>query len=149
MAERLLSIVLVIGLLPATVVKADQIGDDRRELMCGAVEENLRATEKRDLTAIRSTIHPESASYTEIEKTAAAMARYDLKFELEECSPIAETEGYLLVRVVQVTRLAEPGPMFADNRITSIWALLEDDGQWKFWEQMILELEFLDGRAPE
>jgi xanthine dehydrogenase molybdenum-binding subunit len=47
------------------------------------------------------------------------------------------------VRVTQVTRKVS-GPAFRDNRATLLHALRKSGGQWKFYNTVVLKIEYLD-----
>ena len=103
------------------------------------VNENMRATQAGDLTALLKTIHPDSLATPQMEAGLQAIAKYKLSFEASSVEFIGMSGEYALIRVIQRTVRLE-GPDFLDNEIDGIWALRREGEKWKYWTQMNLKL---------
>jgi hypothetical protein len=109
-----------------------------------ALEENLRAAEAEDLLAYMATIHEDSDLYGSTESLMENLFElYDLDYEVETLELVSLAGGEAKLRVTQVTRKVS-GPAFRDNRITVLHALRKSGGQWKFYNTVVLKIEYLD-----
>ena len=109
-----------------------------------ALEENLRAADAEDLPAYMATIHEDSDLYGSTESLMENLFElYDLDYEVETVELVSLSGGEAKLRVTQVTRKVS-GPAFRDNRVTVLHALRKSGGQWKFYNTVVLKIEYLD-----
>ena len=107
------------------------------------VKENLKATREENIDGIMSTIHPDSPAYNPTkDQTAPLFESYDLNYEIVSFTYIGEEGTYAVSRTKQKTTKIS-GPDFRDNVIDMIQVFRKDEGVWKFWNQVILDIEYL------
>ena len=136
------SIVLLLTLaLAATTTLA--VDEGIAEELRSVIEKNFSTSEAEDLEKYMNTMHPESPSYQQTRKLSQQMMdRYDLEYELLSFSYVGENGKYQLARVRQKTTDTSEAA-FRDNITVNLWAFRKDDGEWKGWNTMLLEREFL------
>jgi len=89
------------------------------------------------------TIHTQSPVYLATkQQTASVFANYDLRYELLSFKFIGIDGRYAVARIKQRTT-KEAGPAFRDNEIDMIPVFRKENGQWKYWNQVILEINYL------
>lgn len=109
-----------------------------------AVYKNLEAGNEEDLEKYMSTIHPDSFFYTTTRRTMENLfATYDLNYDLTEVAVIEQTDTEARVSFTLVTtRLS--GPAFNDNIVTGIFILRLDGDVWKFYDQTVENVEYIN-----
>lgn len=140
---RRLSSLLVTAVLLVAVQGAEAETPPTLKEVRDLVGRNLVASEALDVEAVRATIHSESPSIEGLDEMAAQLRAYRLRYEAKKVEYIGMTGEFALVRVVQhTTRIS--GPEFMDNELDAVWAIRKEDGDWKFWAQMFLDLKPLE-----
>lgn len=108
------------------------------------VYQNLDALNQENLDAVLATIDPQAVGFA---STRDAMKQlfdqYDLRYEIEKIEVVEKSATSARVRVFQVTRKIN-GPAFRDNRIEVIHTLTNVDGQWKFSDTSVVNIEYLN-----
>jgi hypothetical protein len=108
------------------------------------VTENLEATQAEDMDRMMATIHAQSPAYaTTKRQTAPLFEKFDLTYEVLSFTYIGNDDKYAVARVRQATRRVA-GPAFRDNELDLVHVFRQEEGEWKFWTQTILELTFID-----
>ena len=107
------------------------------------VAENVRATQAEDMTAVMATIHSESP-VREGTKQACAVAfrSYNLEYKILSVRYVGQDGPYAVARVRQSTRKVS-GPEFRNNEVDMIQVFRKENGKWKFWNQVILEIKMI------
>lgn len=119
-------------------VQAGTAEDVRR-----VVEENMAATQSEDMPRMMATIHRDSPSYRATRQQVAPLfQQYDLAYTLDRYEFVGMTGEFAVVRVHQTTEKVSGQAAFNDNRLQLLQAFKKEDGQWKFWSQSILDIEF-------
>lgn len=138
------SLMLVMTLAAPTTLAADEgIEEELRSV----VEENFSMAEAEDLEKYMDTTHPQSPTYQQTRKLIQQMMdRYDLDYELLSFNYIGEDGKYQLARVKQKTTNTSEAA-FRDNITVNLWAFRKHDGEWKSWNTMLLEREFIDNQS--
>ena len=106
--------------------------------------QNLNACQDEKLDAEMSTMHSQSPAYLMTkQQTPLLFENYDLKYELTGFSFIGQDEDYAVARIKQkTTKIA--GPAFQNNEIDTIAVFRKENGQWKFWNQVLLNTKYLN-----
>jgi len=111
-----------------------------------ALEENVRASEEEDLEAYMAGIHPDTPQelYDQTESLMVTIfENYDLEYSIEIGAITLMENGDARVEFVLTTTKLR-GPEFRDNEVTGIFYLRLDDGMWKFVNQEITNIRYLD-----
>ena len=106
--------------------------------------QNLNACQDEKLDAEMSTMHSQSPAYLMTkQQTPLLFENYDLNYELTGFSFIGQDEDYAVARIKQkTTKIA--GPAFQNNEIDTIAVFRKENGQWKFWNQVLLNKKYLN-----
>ena len=90
------------------------------------------------------TLHTQSPGYLATkEQMGPLFSNYDLKYELVSFRYIGRDGEYAVARVKQSTKKAS-GLAFRDNVLDMVQVYKQEDGRWKFWNQVILEIEYVN-----
>ena len=135
-----IALLLALALAVPTTLAADEGIESK---LRSVVEKNFSAAQAEDLEKYMNTAHPQSPTYQQTRKLGQQMMdRYDLEYELISFNYIGEDGKYQLARVKQkTTNTSEVA--FRDNITVNIWAFRKHEGEWKNWNTMLLEREFL------
>lgn len=107
------------------------------------IKQNLEYTEAKNTDAVMETMHSDSLSYQPtLQMLQQLFPVYDLKYTLMSYKFVAEEGGYAYARVLQRTEKVE-GPEFQDNDVEALQIFKQEDGEWKFWSQANLRVEYL------
>jgi len=130
--------------LPCGLAQAeDAQASDVINQVKGVVIANLEATHSEDIAATLATIHTQSPAYiTTKQQLQILFDSYDLSYELKDYRFIGIDGEYAIARVEQVTRKIS-GAQFQDNEIDMIQIFRKEQGQWKYWSQTILNVNYL------
>ena len=106
--------------------------------------QNLKACQDEDLDAEMSTVHSQSPVYLITkQQTPLLFENFDLKYELTDFKYIGEDEDYAVARIKQKTTKVS-GPAFKNNEIDAIAVFRKEKGQWRFWNQVILDTKYIN-----
>lgn len=113
------------------------------------LEKNLQAYTDEDLDAMIATVNTKSPMFgATVNSMKVLVAQYDLKYELESFKYFGRDAEYAVVRVKQKTTKVA-GPAFNDNILDAMHIYRQDDKkQWKLWQTAILDVEYLQAKAP-
>ncbi|MFH1061705.1 MAG: hypothetical protein V1747_02305 [Candidatus Omnitrophota bacterium] len=102
------------------------------------------AYEKEEMSRILACVHTLSPGYSATKDVGNQnFPIYDLKYELMNFKYLALDGDYALARVLQKTSKVK-GPAFKNNLLDLIVVFKQENGQWKFWSQVILGVEYLN-----
>jgi len=129
-----------IGVAPAPSAADDAIAATLKKV----VEANLAALNKEDLDAASACIHPKAPLFAATRETSKRIFEtHDLIYELQSFRYIGRDADYAVARVTQETR-KKAGPAFRDNRVDAMHVFRKDGADWKLWQTVVLEVQFLD-----
>lgn len=104
------------------------------------VHRNMEAMNDEDIAGYMATIHPEGGGYAE---TQAALTQlfeiYDLSTTLTDVRLESETADEARVYALMTTRKLS-GPDFNNNRMDVVFVLRKHQGEWKFFNQDVLDI---------
>ncbi len=104
---------------------------------------NLKAGQAEDLPAMMKTIHSQSPVYQSTkERTPAIFKAYKLDYRLLSYKYIGRDGEYAFARTRHRTRKIA-GPALRDNEVDTIQIFRKEKGEWKLWNQAILEIHYL------
>jgi hypothetical protein len=147
MTTRLLIPIITTLLVALPIIPSYAI--DKGEQMLEAklrevILENFAASQRKDIEAVKRTIHTQSPAYiASAQNLRQLFDYYDLKHELLSFHYIGLDGAYAIARGEQKT-VKLKGPAFKDNVLDSIYIFREEKGQWKLWQQAVLESRFID-----
>jgi hypothetical protein len=109
------------------------------------LEQNMRSAEAEDVDAMMKTIHSGSPLYqTTRQQVSQIFGRgYNLKYQLVSLRYLATDGEFAFARVRQRTTKT-PADSFRNNEMDMIVAFRKEDDTWKFWNQAILEIKYLE-----
>lgn len=135
----LLSIVLVMG-GAQDVVAADSL----KKVIQAVVLENMNASQKENMAALLKTIHPESPILDMTrQQSEMVFSQYRLKYKIHAIHVIGEDGDYAVARV-DVTTTGVEGPGYNDNRSSLLQVFRKDGESWKYWNQLLLDVQYLE-----
>ena len=109
-----------------------------------AVLNNIEYTQNENMDKAMSSLHSQSPSYMPTKNMLKnVFGNYDLKYTLESYKYIAYDGDLAYVRVKQSTTKIS-GPSFHNNVIDAVQAYRKENGQWKLWSQMNINIEYKD-----
>ena len=77
------------------------------------------------------------------QQLAPLFDNYDLKYEILSFTYIGRDNQYAVARVKQSTQKLS-GPAFRHNILDMVQVFRQEKGQWKFWNQVILEVTYIN-----
>ena len=117
--------------------------EDTDKAVHQTILKNLKAGQARDLPAMMKTIHSQSPVYQSTqERTPAIFKAYRLDYQLLSYKYIGLDGEYAFARTRHRTRRLS-GPALRDNEMDSIQIFRKEKGEWKLWNQAILEIQYL------
>ena len=138
---RNMVIISLVLLFSVTVHAAE---DDIQNAIKSVVIRNVQAVQAENLNAVMKTIHTQSPGYlTTKQQLAPLFDNYDLKYEILSFTYIGRDDQYAVARVKQSTREIS-GPAFRNNILDMVQVFRQEKGQWKFWNQAILEVTYVN-----
>ena len=127
-----------------TAVKQEDF--DRQDVIAikQLLYENIEAAEQEDIETYMTTIDKNSPSR---EQNRMLMEwifdSYDLNYVIEEYEIVSIADDTARVKIIQTTTKVA-GADFKDNRLTGVHILKKTEGQWKFFEIEINNIEYLN-----
>jgi hypothetical protein len=104
---------------------------------------NFEGYQNEDIGEVLTTVHTLSPGYAATKTMADQIfPAYDLKYEVNSFRYLMTDGEYALARVSQKTSKIK-GPPFRNNQMDLIVVFKQEDGKWKLWSQVILEVEYL------
>jgi len=140
-ASALMFVVLVI-FASATLVFAQEA--DISTILKKVVTDNFEAYQVEDLDAVLLTVHSQAPGYEPTKQVSQQLfPQYDLKYELLNFKYLTIDGAYAFARARQKTEKIS-GPAFRDNIIDIVFAFKKENNAWKFWSQVVLDVDFLN-----
>lgn len=89
-----------------------------------------------------ATVHSQSPIFVSQENALNQINQsYDLAYEILEFHYVVEDEDFAYARFkLKTTKVA--GPAFRNNEINLLAVFKQEEGVWKFWNQVTLEIKF-------
>ena len=145
MTPALLRHALALGLALALFACNKPIAD--KDVLFGAIHENVHALEKKDVDTVMATIHPDSPSYAGTREAVQEMfASVDLKYTLTDLRVEEATPEEVKVSFKQMTeKLGERG-QFLSNIVEGVHTLRPDKGTWKIYKTLQTKVTDLKGK---
>jgi hypothetical protein len=130
---------------PAQQVPARKVVPTVEAELRRTLEQNMRGAEAEDLDAMMKTIHSGSPLYqTTRQQVSQIFGRgYNLKYQLVSLRYLATDGEFAFARVRQRTTRT-PADTFRNNEMDMMVAFRKEDDTWKFWNQAILEIKYLE-----
>jgi hypothetical protein len=130
---------------PAQQVPARKAAPTVEAELRRTLEQNMRSAEAEDVDAMMKTIHSGSPLYqTTRQQVAQVFGRgLALKYQLVSLKHLATDGEFAFARVRQRTTKT-PADSFRNNEMDMIVAFRKEDDRWKFWNQAILEIKYLE-----
>lgn len=140
------AVLAAVAVLFACSVQAGTKDKSVEDELRSVILSNIKECQAGNLDASMDSIHSKSPVYASTKRMLNKLASmYELKYELVDFRYIGKDGEYTLARGTQKT-LKVSGPDFRDNRIDSIYIFRKENGQWKLWQQAVLEVTYLDGK---
>ncbi|MBS3765575.1 hypothetical protein KGY71_03535 [Candidatus Bipolaricaulota bacterium] len=143
---RKVLIVSIVLMMTAGFVAPVATAEDEEivETLRSVVKENFALAEEEDLEGYMDMMHPQSPAYQQTRQGMNQMiSRYDLEYELLSFTYLGKSGKYQMARVEQKTT-DNSEAMFRANITDNLWVFRKQGDQWKGWNTMILEREFLN-----
>ena len=136
---------LALGLTLALFACDKPIAD--KDVLFGAIHENVHALEKKDVETVMATIHPESPAFAGTRGAVEEMFKsVDLKYTLSDLRIESATLEEVKVSFKQKTeKLGERG-QFESNIVEGIHTLRPDKGTWKIYKTLQTKVTDLNGK---
>ncbi len=129
--------VLVLVFFAVSVQAEEDIGETLRKLIVNALEAN----QMEDQEAALAMIHTGSPVYEKIQgRIPLIFSSFDLEYELLYFQYLGRDGEYAVARIKQTTKKVK-GPEFQDNKVDLIQVFRLEKGQWKFWNQVVLDMQ--------
>ena len=118
-----------------------------KDVIFGAIHENVHALEKKDVETVMATIHPDSPAFAGTKEAVEEMFRsVDLKYTLSDLLIESATPEEVKVSFKQKTeKLGERGE-FVSNIVEGIHTLRPDKGTWKIYKTLQTKVTDLTGK---
>jgi hypothetical protein len=118
-------------------------GQSKEEQLKEAININLNTLEQEDLKGYMATLIIPSDQTSQTKETYKKIFEdYDLKYTIENIKVLTTDNEDAQVEVVQLTKKLQ-GIDFADNRITAIHHLKQNNGQWKIFHTDLKNIEYI------
>ena len=118
--------------------------NDIQNTINSVVITNVQAVQAENLDAVMKTIHTQSPGYlTTKQQLQPLFDNHDLKYQILSFTYIGRDNQYAVARVKQSTQKLS-GPAFRNNVLDMIQVFRQEKGQWKFWNQAILEVTYVN-----
>ena len=124
-----------------------------KEVIFGAIHENVHALEKKDVATVMATIHPQSPVYAGTKDAVEEMFQsVDLKYTLSDLRIESATPEEVKVSFVQRTEKVGGTGQFANNIVEGIHTLRLDGKHWKIHKTLQTKITDFNGKplfAPD
>ena len=118
-----------------------------KDVLFGAIHENVHALEKKDVETVMATIHPESPSFAGTKEAVEQMfASVDLKYTLSDLRIETASPEEVKVSFKQKTEKVGERGEFMSNIVEGIHTLRPDKGTWKIYKTLQTKVTDLNGK---
>jgi hypothetical protein len=143
----ILIICLILGRLPLGLAQDAPASKNPARVeydLKSTMTENIRSTQAEDVDAMMKTLHSGSPVYETTRRSVSQIFGkvQGLKYDLLSIKFLAVDGDYAVARVRQRTTKTPP-ENFRNNDVDMIVAFKQEDGTWKIWNQVILEVKYL------
>jgi len=133
---------IIIGIF-ANLSLAVGEGEPASEIIKDVVSKNLQSAKEEDIEMMLTTIHTQSPGYLMTkQQMEVAFENYDLDYKLTYFKYIGQDSEYAIARTRQTTKKIAGG-YFQNNEVDMIQVFKQEDGEWKFWNQVILDVKYI------
>lgn len=118
--------------------------DNKEEQLKKTINLNLTTLEAEDLERHLATLIVPSDQISQTKETFKRLfEEFDLKYTIESIKVLTTDNEDAQVEVVQLTKKVQ-GLDFADNRVTAIHHLKQNNGQWKIFKTDAINIEYIN-----
>lgn len=118
-----------------------------KEVIFGAIHENVHALEKKDIETVMATIHPDSPAFANTRAAVEEMFRsVDLKYTLSELRIESANPEEVKVSFKQQTEKTSERGRFENNIVEGIHTLRPDKKTWKIFRTLETKITNLQGK---
>lgn len=138
---------LVLGFIIAAVVTLSgcriEFSTPEKDLMV-VVNANISGMNAKDIAQAMDSVHAESPFYEQMHVMLEEINKiYDLTTELISFEYLGSNEEYAIAIVKQKTS-KDDGPKFKDNVVKMMSVFKKQEGVWKVWQSLTLDIEYLE-----
>ena len=138
---------LIIGPWPCSFAQEKNAPDNAREIESKLKEvmlENIKGTEAEDVDGTMKTVHSKSPLFQATRKQLSQLfgKHLALKYDLVSLKYLAIDGDFAFARVRLRTTQAPPSN-FKSKETDILVAFRKENGTWKFWNQVVLDIQFL------
>lgn len=138
------AVILICGISEIAFAQNTKNYQEMNDTLRKVVLENFDAYEKENIYRALETVHTQSPQYLPTKQVSNEIFPvYELKYELLSFRYLLTDGEFALARAVQKTSKIS-GPAFRNNVLDVVFVFKQEKGKWKFWNQVILGLEFLN-----
>jgi ketosteroid isomerase-like protein len=135
-----------VGLILAAMGQAAEDPKTVESQLRAVVLSNFVASAREDVNAVRATLHPQSPVFkSSLHACQQVFDYYDLQYELLSFRYLLADGDYAVARGRQKTTKTEGEP-FKDNLMDCLYVFKRDAGEWKLWQQTVLETQYLTAK---
>ncbi|MEA3410617.1 MAG: hypothetical protein U9R74_03660 [Pseudomonadota bacterium] len=107
------------------------------------VENNLAAYNSKDVAGTMRSIHTKSPDYPAMQLALPGQfSDLDIRTELANFQYIGHDDEFAVARV-KLKTVGQPGKPFAGNVIDTIAVFYPEEGEWKYWSNLVLGVELV------
>lgn len=108
------------------------------------IYEHVAAHNAEDIDKYVATIHSAFGDQESLRDSIEQMYdTYDLETVIRDVEVLEASESVARVSFVLITRKVR-GPVFLDNRVDGVFTLRREEGDWKLYDQEIVNFEYLE-----
>lgn len=108
------------------------------------LDDNMEALNKKNKKVYLKTLHSKGPIIQGTEQFVDELFKaYDLKYEILDFEILAQRGEYVYASVRQKTTKIKGSVEFKNNILRAVQALKREGTEWKLWNTMIVETEFI------
>jgi len=104
------------------------------------IEESYAAHGRKNVDQMMGFIDSKSPGYEKTKQALPSQFELGTATRLVSFRYIGHDDEFAVARV-KFRTIGKPGTVFVDNIIDTITAFHQENGQWKFWDQLVLGVE--------
>ena len=132
------------GFTTSAPTTSQAFSSEEESAVLSPVYENIAASNVENIERYMASIHTQSANYQTTRELIEALYRdYDLTATLSRVELVSYSSEEAQVRFVLETRKRN-GPEFRDNIINGTFILRPENGQWKLFDQVVNNIEYVE-----